>query len=446
VTVTAPEALFDRNIDEEIVSSGGLVLRSFYRSSATSGLALLVSTAATEVGRHELVLEMGGGQGTLAVSVLAPQVGPGTVQATGGDVASSGAELVRLSVVGQGTRFDSRVTAEIEDAEGISVQFLEVLTATSLEVRYSVSLSQEPTTATMVLRDGNDEWRLPITIVAPKRLASEAGPVFLPKGQAGYVRVENASSVMAGLSRVVVPEGEEAEYALPVVHKKGVLDIPVRVPFDTEGDRLFFEVWSFDQGAFLEIVEVEVTLLQPTYLAAMPSRLPALSGDYELTLVAPGFDFKTLLAVEARTNDAAMVTRFAVDAQGVAKATLSLAPGVTEGMFKLVATGSEQELMGVVAIAGPTSSEHLTTWSVEAGDRLYLPVAFSTDVDFVRDELTAEAEEGSDLTIHSVAVIDENCAVLEVEADKDGEGWQNLWLEMGGNRRHLSLEVVRDLL
>jgi hypothetical protein len=445
VRITSKESFFKEDIETDLVSEGGLVLRGFHRVSGTELLAEVIADESTTVGRHEFVIETGGGTGTLAISVLAPSAGPGTVEVAGGDACSSGAEFVRLSVIGHNTSFDSQVTAEIEGADGVTVQFVEVLTATSLEVRYSVSLEQEPGTCVVVLRDGNDEWRIPITIVAPTRLQSQAEPQFLRKGQAGFVRVSNAASKMDGLSRVMV-QGDEVEYGLPEVQETGVLDVPLRLPFDTEVDSLAFEVWTFNQGAFLEIVEVEVELLEPTYLAATPSQLPQVSGDYEVTLVAPGFDFATIESVESQGNDHVMVTKYGVGLDGVARVNLALAPGVEEGEFSLVVHGSQPDLVGVVAIAGDSQAEHISTWKIEAGDHRYVTVAFSNEVALLGATLTAEPDEGDDITVHSIAAVDDTCLVLELSSPEDSKGWQGVWIHADGEDFHVSLEVVSDVL
>ena len=142
-TVIASEDFFLGDSDKEDTTEGGLTLISFARHDKRTALVKLLAASDATVGAHELKIAMGGKQALLRISVVNAAASPGTVSAMSGGTCTAGAMRAPLRLLGENTHFDSNVTVSIEGAEGVTVDFVEIVTNTIMVVDYSVSLDRK---------------------------------------------------------------------------------------------------------------------------------------------------------------------------------------------------------------------------------------------------------------------------------------------------------------
>jgi hypothetical protein len=426
VAVTAPTKFFDRNIDEEVASPGGLVLRSFYRSSSTSGLALLVSSADTEIGRHELVLEMGGGRGTLVVSVLGGPVGQGEVFAANAE-ASAGADWATLYLDGVGTAWDSGVRVWAEGAPGFHVLAWRVVTESRLEVSYGIDLSQEPGIADIVIQDGGARWSVPFSIVAARSFENLAGPQPVVKGRVSNVTLRNPSSGITQWTRLF-SETDELELGEAEELQAGTVEIPVRAPFEFPGDSLSLLAKTFSADRrYVEVMPVELELHESGAIVFTPSRVSFGQPSEQGKLTSIGVDLLGFEGLELPSDSGLAVEKVRVESSSSATVDWLVSPVAVESFVTGTLKASGVEWPVAVAL---TSNE---TWDaaaavpvMHAGDRMLVPI-LTTGLDLVGEAFTLEAPDT--LTIHSFEVIDEGCLLAEVSvADTAWSGEHAFWI------------------
>ena len=436
VRLVASKPFFTEDVDLSAVSDRGLILSGLKRQDDTHAVAALETDEETEVGLHEISIEVGGATAMLQLSVLTPEQGPGTVTVER-NAGSAGVEMAQFVIYGDGTSFDRLCTAEVEGADGFEVRFLDIEGSEQINVYYSISRDQEPTEATVAILDGDYRYEVPFTISAVEELDNEIDGQVLTKGQVGNVIVYHRDASVSRSTVFEVPD-ERVETGEAQIGDDMSATIPVRVPADYEDNTLALTAKTFSSdGAFLELVHLKVQLVEPAYVAIHDALLPMAPDTYERVFETGGVsawnvDNIVVAPVPADAEAAATDTDDEeADTESVLGLTLSdwrseskrlgsmdfyLTDKTLEGAYQVTFELTDgRQLPGIIAVSDWMSRRaHVPAVSAAQGDRLYLPVAVQGG-DLVEETVFADGTE--EIEVIDTIFIDAHTAVLDIQID-----------------------------
>lgn len=415
IHLISEKAFFTEDTADKAVSDGGLILRGLKRVDDTHAVAALETDEDTTVGLHTLVVEMGGAEGTLQISVLKPAQGPGEVSVEN-NAASTGVEFARLTIVGEGTRFDPKCTLTAADAPGFAVKYLDVETPTEMSVHFAISRDQEPMETTLVLMDGDYRYEIPFTITAHQEFENEITDQVLTKGQVGNIVVFHEDATLYSTTTFEFEEDDpDVEIGEAKVGTDRAAVIPVRVPSDVDAEVLHLTAKTFStDGSFLELVHLDVTLAEPAYAVLKEAKFEVLPGEFERVFEVGGIrarDVETISVVE----DTALlsVVDWQVEDTRLGSLSLYLSDEVGEGAHDLEMTLVDGRVLYTPFAVSDWETKHarVPDRPVHQGDRVLVPIAVQAG-DFNSDTLAAEGND--DVTVEDVLYIDGWTAVLDL--------------------------------
>ncbi len=442
-TLIASEPFFSEALQAPLTSEGGLTLDSLIIRDEQTALATFKTAAGTAVGSHRFELESGGTTSELTVSVLAEQPGPGTIT-TRGNIATAGARMASLSILGKGTRFDSETTVHVEGADGLEVRFVNVITQTWIDVMYNIDIDQEPIQAAVVLQDGGRRYEAPFTIVSPAVFESQASNQVLVRGQVGRVTLSHPEASLHFCTHFQIDDESIETGSAEVVRAGTEVRIPMRVPLDFAGDTLSLTASSFSEGgAVLEMMEVNIALLEPAYLAFVPSRLDKDEGESSVGIVTQGLDLTALESLTVEENDHVVLSGWETTAAKEGSAEFVFSSDTEEGAYRLVADDGARQVTGVVAVVDwDGQAAYRAQREVAAGDRVFFPIVVKGH-DLVEGDSALSGDSG--VEVLSLIHIDEGCVVAELEVDKNAsKGLRALELRAGEKDYHVYIEVIES--
>ncbi len=413
VELRSTSKLFTEAIKEPLASEGGLVLEAIRPRDGKLAVATFTSDKETEVGIHHFDLAFGVREARVTLSVMAPDKGPGTVTAEY-NVASSGADFAHFVITGEGTEFDRNCEVAVQDAAGFDIRFIDVEDPRHIQVYYDIDVDQEPTEAKVVLRDGDYRYEMPFVIVEHDVFDNMMEGQAVEAGRVGKIMLYNPGATL--ISTTLFDEEDEAvETGDAIPGEEGEVDIPVRVPFDSEETSLEMTARTYLEGnAFLELMHTKIAVVPPAYLAFQGAKVALDPGKVSLPFTVQGVDANDIENIEVidETGKVAVVD-WEVHSRTGGELMLYQNAEVEEGAYTIKASVGGREIMGVIAVSNWESRRaHVPEMTISAGDHLYLPVTVQAG-DLL--ENVVEARTGSDdLEVVALTSIDEFTVVLEI--------------------------------
>jgi len=438
-TITAEKPFFTEDVTAPMTSGGGLTIESLTVQDKRTALASIETSAETELGVHRFLLELGDNIGQLDISVVTETPGPGSVTAEG-DVASAGARHALLSIIGNGTLFDSECTVSVEGADGFDVEAIDVMAENWIEVNFSISLEQEPTQATVVVIDGIIRYEVPFTIVSPQLFENEEQGQALTKGRVGTVQLAHSQATFnqgTGFPDI----DESVEWGEPEVIDTNQAEVLVRVPFDFEGDSLEMVAFTYTEGgAFLQMLSTEVALDDPAWLAAIPSRLEETPGVQTVDLSAQGVDLTAIESLTLEADDLLVLSSWTASAPDSGSAELVVGSGVEARAYDLAAYDGHRDVIGTIVVPGSGYGADANEQTLTAGDHLFLSIVVHGD-DLAEGETVLEGDD--DLAVVALTYVDPGCVIAEISVDEPAyEGSHTMHLSDGSYEFDLYFAVV----
>ncbi|MCP4606998.1 MAG: hypothetical protein GY847_41880 [Proteobacteria bacterium] len=440
VVLTSSEDFFSGSIDAPLTSEGGLVLQSVDVQDSRTALATFVANASTSPGMHILELAAGDEVGVLNMSVMLPQPGIGQVSSDNA-VATAGALGATLSIDGQGTNFDSECGVSVEGADGFQISMVDVVTSGHISVTYDIDIEQKPTTCTVIVTDGMQRYELPFTILSPDAFETQEDDQWLTKGQKGIVILRHPDASMHFGTGFQIDDETVESGVIDVIGETEV-HIPVRVPFDFSQDTLSLTAATYNEGgAFLETMNVEVSLFAPAYLGFVPSRLDLDSSEdtHAVDMVTGGVDLLDIESLSIEKNDELFISDWSLESSDLLNVEFLVTSQVEAGVFEITANDGFRDLTALVAT---TSLGFDTIYGysgqIAQGDRVYFPVILSSAT--VTVSTTAVGDD--DIEVHGVELIDEGCLVVDLQLANDAEeGLHTLSINNEGDAYYVYVHV-----
>lgn len=310
---------FDNELQEFMVSDGGLMLQSLSVQGPRQAIAVFASSENTEFGNHSFVLTAKGCEALIVISVLNASPGPGRIASVQGNTLTAGAHLAQITIWGDKTNFDPDMSFDIIGAKGAKIVSWTANTKNNVEILIDVEIEQAPTLAWISITDGDYNYKIPINILAPIEYESLTHELAV-KGQVSWVKVKHPDAVLHS-STILKTGGTPMEGGPSRLVKENEIIFPIRFPLDEPKKAVKLQAWTYlDNGATLQIVNFEVDLLEPIgvipgeivleeeLLGVLPLYFRGLKIDEVVEIKAVDFsDFKVLSFDKLGDNDIAAI-------------------------------------------------------------------------------------------------------------------------------------------
>ena len=436
--VTSSKPFFKADTAVSITGEGGLVLVSLIRQDDRHAIATISAVGGATVGAHRFIVSIKDETATLDVSVIAEADGPGTASSDNA-TATAGAYMATLTINGQGTHFDSMCEVEVEGADGFDVHSVNVQTEGWLDVSYSIDIEQEPTQATVVVIDGQFSYEIPFTILSPAEFDTTVTGQMLTKGRVGDIVLSHPEASLHSGTRFQT-DGLDIDAGDADVTDPTEVSIPVRVPFTSIDSSLVLQAHTYSEGgAILEIIDVTISLLEPAYLATVPSRLTNTAGVQTVNLVAAGVDLTLLTDLTLESDPHVSLASWLATSASAGTADITLDSAASSGGYALTADDGIREIYGTVAVMGSGKNAFESESDVYAGDHLYISfVVYGGDLVDGDIELTGD----DDITAVAFTFVDPGCVIAELEIDDNAtDGLSSMTLSSNGEDYNVYLVI-----
>lgn len=441
VRLTALDGFFKGKIKQlPLKSDGGLSISDLKILDKHNALATIETSTSTEMGRHLFELEMDGKVGLLTLSVIAPEVAAGEVSLAQ-NFATQGATDASFYVYGVGTSFGSLTSVEVKGADGFEIHRIEVRDRGQIRVEYSIADDQQPTIADIVVVDHENEYTLPFNILPLKEYKNQLHGQFLTKGQVGTIRFGHPEADISKKTVFFINE-TDLETGNVEIGDDESASVRARVPFDYDGNSINVSARLYTGGgSFLEIVNIDIALEEPAFVAGRPSTIPTESGDYEISVISKGLDLRSVDEVTFDEQSGVILNDFQATSADSGVLRITTMPQAYEGPVPLLFISGMRRIPGILAITnGSGAIGYSAIAEVSRGDRLYLPIVAHrhnpSDESF-------RVVATDDIKIIQVVAIDARSLVVDVEIKSDAHlGLNYLQLSGEGFNYEIPIHIV----
>ena len=413
VELRSLEPVFNDSTVTPAISTSGLLVKSIAVIDETRALATVITDANTEIGLHRFEFDFGKSTASWEISVIAVPVGPGTATIDR-DVATAGARMAEFKILGEETHFDSEVIVDVEGAPGMQILGTNIISGSTLEVFFSIDVTQPPTSATIVLMDGAFKYEFPFQITAPAAYHNVFENQVLTRGQVGTVKFGGMGPTLYEGSRPgALPVGVEIGVTYDASH--GV-SMAMRVPDNFEGTELTFDMQTWlNGGATMETLSTTVQIVDRAFIVPSPSVILSGAGEASLTMKTRGISFSDVTDFVLDGSDLFVMTRWSAANASAAVITSAgtLADNYTVEAF-IGARVIDTQLTIVESHDSPAC--YASQSDVHEGDRLYVPVSVATN-DLIVSDFTVSSTEN--IAVLESTVVDSGTVVLDIKVADD---------------------------
>jgi len=328
----------------------------------------------------------------------------------------------------------------VEDADGFHVSLVDIVTDSWIDVRYDIDVDQEPVEATVVVTDGLVRYEVPFYIVSPAAFSTIAQDQDLTKGRVGWVVFSNPNAALHQATSVATSD-ETVETGDAEVVDSTEVTIPVRVPFDYPHESMLLTAVTYSQGgAFMETMTAEVDLLEPAWLATMPSRLDQVEGQQTLDLVTAGCDLNEVISIEANGPEGVTLAGWSATTADTGTIAFDIASNAGSGAIELAADDGRRIIRGVAGIPPFAFGAWEAETELARGDHLLLPVVVYGG-DLGETDIAVSDDDG--VQVVGWTRVDDGALVIELAIGTDAaEGFRTLVVTSGEHQFNVDFQVI----
>ena len=394
-------------------SGNGIVISELSVLDDRHAIASINTSRLTGPGIHAFELDFGNTTARFEISVVPSPEGPGTA-AIENNRATAGAKYAKFSIWGTNTHFDSEVDVYAENADGMQIILTDVKTETWIEVSYEIDINQEPTTATIVLSDGQDQYQFPFEIAQPAVFNNELTNQVLARGQVGKVSLRGQDAMLyAATHPVNIPEN--IEYSATRSTTQGA-EFFMRVPADYGADVLKLDCHTYiENGAELEIITTEIPIVDPLYAVPIPSIVPANGVEVQTGIFTNDSSGQPIAALGMTPDD--NIVNLKLDPDG----SMSWMIGSTiehAGCPFTVTFDNNYTSPSQIVIEREDALLSVAKSSYYLGDRDFLQVALSTN-NLLQDAVSLEGDDC--VEVLDTIIIDSGTVIFDLAICDDAD-------------------------